>query len=122
MSSSARGGRGRFDAMATRVDTFVSSPLWFAASMAMVLVWAAAGPMSHYSSTWQLVINTSTTILTFLIVGLAANSARRSTAALHAKLDAIAAGVEDLLLDHHDEQRAADAKQLRDSVGLEEHS
>ncbi len=64
-------------------------PLTFVLSCLTVLVWAAAGPMFHFSDTWQLVINTGTTIVTFLMVFLIQNTQNREGAALQAKLDEI---------------------------------
>jgi low affinity Fe/Cu permease len=55
----------------------------------MVLVWACTGPLFHYSDTWQLVINTLTTLVTFLMVFLIQSSQNRDTAALQIKLDEI---------------------------------
>jgi len=55
--------------------------------LAMIAIWAALGPMFNYSDTWQLVINTSTTIVTFLIVFLIQNTQNRDARALHLKLD-----------------------------------
>jgi len=54
---------------------------------AIVVVWAATGPLFHYSDTWQLVINTGTTIVTFLMVFLIQNTQNRDNAAVQAKLD-----------------------------------
>ena len=54
-----------------------------------MLVWAASGPFLHYSDTWQLVVNTATTVLTFLAVFLIQNSQNRDGAAMQAKLDEI---------------------------------
>jgi low affinity Fe/Cu permease len=56
-------------------------------------VWAVTGPLFHYSDTWQLVINTSTTIVTFLIVFLIQNTQNRDTKAVHLKLDELLRGV-----------------------------
>ena len=61
----------------------------FVACMLLVVVWAATGPMFHYSDTWQLVINTSTTIVTFRMVFLIQNTQNRDGAAIQAKLDEI---------------------------------
>ena len=55
----------------------------------VILIWAGAGPMFHYSDTWQLVINTVTTLITFLMVFLIQSSQNRDTAALQIKLDEI---------------------------------
>ena len=59
----------------------------FVTALLVVLVWAATGPIFHYSDTWQLVINTSTTIVTFLMVFLIQNTQNRDSHAVHLKLD-----------------------------------
>ena len=59
----------------------------FIAAMAIVVGWAATGPLFHFSDTWQLVINTSTTIVTFLMVFLIQNTQNRDSHAIHLKLD-----------------------------------
>jgi low affinity Fe/Cu permease len=59
----------------------------FLAALVVVLVWAAMGPVFNFSDTWQLVINTSTTIVTFLMVFLIQNTQNRDSQALHAKID-----------------------------------
>ena len=58
-----------------------------AAALAIIVIWAVSGPMFHYSDTWQLVINTGTTIITFLMVFLIQNSQNRDSAAIQVKLD-----------------------------------
>jgi low affinity Fe/Cu permease len=63
------------------------SPLTFLLASAVIAVWAITGPMFAYSDTWQLVINTGTTIVTFLMVFLIQNTQNRDTAAIQAKLD-----------------------------------
>jgi low affinity Fe/Cu permease len=62
-------------------------PATFVVAVALVVVWAISGPMFHFSDTWQLVINTSTTIVTFLMVFLIQNTQNRDTAAMQIKLD-----------------------------------
>jgi low affinity Fe/Cu permease len=62
-------------------------PLTFGLAVAIVLVWAVTGPMFNYSDTWQLVINTGTTIVTFLMVFLIQNTQNRDAAAVQLKLD-----------------------------------
>jgi low affinity Fe/Cu permease len=62
-------------------------PITFVAAVALVLIWAISGPFFDYSETWQLVINTSTTIVTFLMVFVLQNSQNRDGKALQAKLD-----------------------------------
>ena len=62
-------------------------PLTFGLALAIVLVWAITGPLFNYSDTWQLVINTGTTIVTFLMVFLIQNTQNRDSAAVQLKLD-----------------------------------
>ncbi len=69
------------------VSDRVGSPWAFMLAFAVILVWAASGPIFGFSDTWQLVINTSTTILTFLMVFLIQNTQNRDARALHLKLD-----------------------------------
>ena len=66
---------------------FTGRPLCFALAMLVVLAWVVTGPIFHYSDTWQLVINTGTTIVTFLMVFLIQNSQNRDTEAIQLKLD-----------------------------------
>lgn len=61
----------------------------FIAAVAVLIIWACPGPLLGFSDTWQLVINTSTTIVTFLVVFIIQNTQNRDTAALHLKLDAL---------------------------------
>ena len=63
-----------FTAFAGRIAAFAGKPAAFVAALAVVAVWAAAGPLFGFSETWQLVINTGTTIVTFLMVFLVQNS------------------------------------------------
>jgi low affinity Fe/Cu permease len=65
----------------------MGKPITFAMSLVIVIVWALSGPLFHYSDTWQLVINTGTTIITFLMVFLIQNTQNRDGAAIQAKLD-----------------------------------
>jgi low affinity Fe/Cu permease len=82
-----------FRAFARRsADRFGSSWTFFVA-IVMVMVWAALGPIYHYSDTWQLVINTGTTIITFLMVFLIQNTQNRDSKAVHLKLDELLRGV-----------------------------
>lgn len=64
-------------------------------AFAVIVVWAMTGPMFHYSDTWQLIINTGTTVVTFLMVFLIQNSQNRDGAAMQAKLDEILRAVEE---------------------------
>src|SRR5258706_12334149 len=61
----------------------------FTIAVAVIIVWAATGPVFGYSDTWQLIINTATTVITFLIVFLIQNTQNRDARALHLKLDEV---------------------------------
>lgn len=76
-----------FTRFANAVSKWTGRPAAFALCVVGVLVWALSGPAFGFSETWQLVINTSTTIITFLMVFLIQNTQNRDNAALHAKLD-----------------------------------
>lgn len=76
-----------FTKAATSVATAAGHPLTFVICVASVVIWAATGPLAGFSETWQLVINTGTTIVTFLMVFLIQNTQNRDGAAVQAKLD-----------------------------------
>ena len=75
-----------FDTFARKASTLCGKPVVFLAAVLTVVVWAATGPMFHYSDTWQLVINTGTTIVTFLMVFLIQSTQNRDTLAVQVKL------------------------------------
>ena len=76
-----------FRRVALTVATAVGSHWAFGAAILVVLAWAVLGPVFHYSDTWQLIINTGTTIVTFLMVFLIQATQNRDSRALHLKLD-----------------------------------
>ena len=76
-----------FSRFASRTAQFVGHPYMFLFAVLALVGWAAAGPVFHFSDTWQLVINTGTTIVTFLVVFLIQNTQNRDAKALHLKLD-----------------------------------
>ena len=76
-----------FTTFANAVSAAAGSPFAFILCAAYVIVWACTGPLFGFSDTWQLVINTSTTVITFLMVFLIQNTQNRDNGALHAKLD-----------------------------------
>lgn len=78
-----------FTNIASKCAHAMGQPAAFIFSTLLVVLWAAAGPIFHYSDTWQLVVNTATTVLTFLAVFLIQNSQNRDGAAIQAKLDEI---------------------------------
>ena len=83
-----------FSKVSNGVAFAAGRPLTFLLCCLLVLVWAATGPIFHFSDTWQLVINTGTTIITFLMVFLIQNTQNREGAALQAKLDEIIRAIE----------------------------
>jgi len=83
-----------FTKIASRSASWMGHPLAFVISVGFVLVWAASGPLLHYSDTWQLIVNTATTVLTFLAVFLIQNSQNRDGAAMQAKLDELLRAVD----------------------------
>src|SRR6186713_2620507 len=76
-----------FAEIANRTSQAAGRALTFLIAAGVVVVWAVSGPIFHYSDTWQLVINTGTTIVTFLMVFLIQNSQNRDSAAIQVKLD-----------------------------------
>ena len=77
----------KFSVVADSVSTLAGRPSAFLAMVALILIWAVTGPIFAFSDAWQLVINTGTTIVTFLMVFLIQNSQNRDGAAIQAKLD-----------------------------------
>ncbi len=86
--------REAFRRFAQRAADIVGSPRIFAVAMLLILLWALAGPAFHYSDTWQLVVNTGTSIVTFLMVFLIQSTQNRDTKALHLKLDELIRAVQ----------------------------
>lgn len=76
-----------FNHLANATAKLAGRPWTFIVCLAVVLIWAVTGPVFRYSETWQLVINTGTTIVTFLMVFLIQNTQNRDAAAMHAKMD-----------------------------------
>lgn len=85
-------GFTRFAKWASRMT---GRPGTFLLAVAIILIWAVTGPLFHFSDTWQLVINTGTTIITFLMVFLIQNTQNRDTEVLQIKLDELIRAVED---------------------------
>src|SRR5499427_4917378 len=82
-----------FRLFAHRTSQLVGSSWAFILAFLIVIAWALTGPVFHYSDTWQLVINTGTTIITFLMVFLIQNTQNRDARAIHLKLDELIRGV-----------------------------
>jgi low affinity Fe/Cu permease len=86
--------RRLFNTIAAAIASAMGQPFAFVLASLVIIVWAVTGPMFHYSDTWQLVINTGTTIVTFLMVFLIQNSQNRDGAAMQAKLDELLRAVD----------------------------
>ncbi|MEO7110455.1 MAG: low affinity iron permease family protein [Polyangiaceae bacterium] len=82
-----KGAEDGFHKFSAKVASSVGSSMSFIAALMVVAVWAVSGPVFHFSDTWQLVINTGTTIVTFLMVFLIQNTQNRDARAMHLKLD-----------------------------------
>ena len=91
-----------FSRFATSASRIAGKPATFAVALFVVLAWAICGPLFDFSNTWQLIVNTGTTIVTFLIVFLIQNTQTRDAEAMHIKLDELirtSKGAQNALLD-----------------------
>lgn len=116
LPSDDRVAPSRFDRFADKINAFTARSWFFAGCMALVVLWVPSYWLIKDVNTWQLLLNTPTTAITFLLVALAANSNARSQRATHTRDNAIAQGVADLL----DETDRGDAAELRESIGIED--
>ena len=80
-------GQPAFDRFASLAARWLGQGVTFGIAAMVMLAWAVSGPIFHFSNAWQLIINTSTTVLTFLMVFLIQNTLNRDSAAIHVKLD-----------------------------------
>ena len=83
-----------FTHLATRVASWAGRPAAFVVALSIIIIWGLSGPLFGWSDTWQLVINTGTTIVTFLMVFLIQNAQNRDAAAIQAKLDEVIRAIE----------------------------
>lgn len=100
-----RGKKNAFDRFSSKVTQFTGRPVTFFSALAIVILWAILGPVFGFSDTWQLVINTGTTIITFLMVFVIQQSQNKDTVALHLKLNELIAatqGASNRLIDIED--------------------
>jgi low affinity Fe/Cu permease len=86
--------RERFSDFARSLSSFVSTPIATALAFALILVWALSGPYFRFSDAWALLVNTATSIVTFLMVFVLNNAQSRDTSAINAKLDAVILAIE----------------------------
>jgi len=97
--------RPLFTRFAQRTARISGQPAAFCGAVVILLLWAVSGPLFHFSDTWQLIINTGTTIVTFLMVFLIQNTQNRDSEALHVKIDELIRathGAQNALLDLED--------------------
>jgi low affinity Fe/Cu permease len=113
---------GFFDRFAGRAATFASKPWFFTLCLLLVIIWAPSYFVIGSIDTWQLIINTATTIVTFLMVALLQNTQTRSDRAVQDKLNAIADGLADLMTAIAEDKPGLhhDVEELKDAVGLED--
>jgi low affinity Fe/Cu permease len=113
-----------FDRFAEKAARFFSRPWFFAMCVLLVLVWAPSYFVIGNLDTWQLIINTATTIVTFLMVALLQNTQTRADRSTQDKLNAIADGLADLMRSsasaRNDPELHKDLMELRAAVGLED--
>ena len=93
-----------FERFSARVTRATGKPIAFILAVVVIIAWAVTGPIFHYSDTWQLVINTGTTIITFLMVFVIQQSQNKDTMALQIKLNELiaASGASNRLIDVED--------------------
>ena len=116
---------GFFDRFAGMASLVAGRAAFFAFCVLLIVIWAPSIVLLQDVDTWQLIINTATTIITFLMVALLQNSQTRNDQAVHHKLNAIADGLSDLMAQLEgklpDRDLTQDIKELRAAIGLEEH-
>ncbi len=119
---SSHNGLSRFDRIASGVSRIVAKAWFFCACVLIVLLWAPSYFAIGDVDTWQLIINTLTTIITFLLVALLQNTQYRSDQAAQKKLNAIVEALADVMeaLAQQDTTMPSDVEQLRRASGLEE--
>lgn len=113
-----------FNLFAKAAARFSGRAITFSLALAIILIWAVSGPLFRFSDTWQLVINTSTTIVTFLMVFLIQNTQNRDSEAIQIKLDElirVTKGAHTALLDLEelDDKHLADIKRCYEAIATE---
>lgn len=115
----------KFWKFSERLSKWMGSPKTFLTAITLVVLWAASGPWFHYNDAWQLLINTSTTIITFLMVFLIQNTQNRDTDILHIKIDELLRVTKDaqnavLSLDNLDQKELAALRKRYKALGADE--
>ena len=114
-----------FTEISNRVSQATGRPATFASAVAIIILWAVTGPVFHFSDTWQLIVNTGTTIVTFLMVFLIQNTQNRDGAAIQAKLDELIRAVsharnEFIGIEHLTEHELDEVRTVLEKVAGEE--
>ena len=116
---------GFFDRFAGMASLVAGRAAFFAFCVLLIVIWAPSILVLRDVDTWQLILNTATTIITFLMVALLQNSQTRNDQAVHHKLNAIADALSDLMVQQAsglpERDVTQDVKELRAAIGLEEH-
>jgi low affinity Fe/Cu permease len=112
--------RGRFDRFAEISATFVGRAAFFASAVIIVVLWMPLIAVFESVDTWQLVINTATSVIAFLLIALLTNTERRGDRALHRKLDIVAVALAELMASQDDDRLRDSIEELRTAVKLEE--
>lgn len=110
---------GPFDRLATKASAYAAKSWFFAACVLIVLLWLPSYVLFQSVDTWQLIINTLTTVVTFLLVALFQNSTMRQDTAVQDKLNAIAEALSDIMSKLEPDMKK-DIEELRAAVGLED--
>lgn len=121
MPSSVSDQVGLFDRFAGAASAQAARARFFAGCVLLVVIWAPSYFVFRSVDTWQLIINTATTIITFLMVALLQNAQTRADQATQHKLNALAAGLASLMREAGSGQLSEDIRELCRAVGLEEH-
>jgi len=114
-----------FEHLAAKVAAAAGRPVAFALALSIIIIWALSGPVFGWSDTWQLVINTGTTIVTFLMVFLIQNAQNRDACAIQAKLDELIRAVgharnEFIGIEHLTEKELESIRQALEQAGGDE--
>jgi len=118
--------RDAFRCFAQRSSSILGSAWSFCGAVLIIVVWLVTGPTFHFSDTWQLIINTATTVVTFLMVFLIQNTQNRDTKSLHLKIDELlkaTRGARNSMIDLDrlsDEQLARLENEFKEICGMEE--
>ena len=110
MAKHSNGTEKGFHVFATEAANWVGTKWAFLIALVTVVLWLVSGPYFHYSDTWQLIINTGTTVITFLVVFLIQNTQNRDARAIHLKLDEIIKSIDQAHNEMIDIEHLSDAE------------